>query len=100
MKRRQEFEQKLIEKAMKDEAFKKQLIENPKESLKNEFGMNFPESLEIKIIEEEARKIYFVLPYVPDTVSAEQLSDMELEKVAGGAGQMRDEYTYHNICVW
>ena len=58
MKRRQELEQKLIEKVIKDEAFKKKLIENPKEALKNEFGVNFPESFEIKIIEEEAKKIY------------------------------------------
>jgi len=87
MKNRQELEQKIIEKAMKDETFRKQLIENPSTTLNDEFGFITPESVEIKVLEEEPGKIYIVLPCPPVQSSGEdlELTDAELRSVAGGS---------------
>ena len=42
---RQQFEQKLIEKANKDESFRRQLLENPGMTIETETGMKIPETL-------------------------------------------------------
>ena len=96
MKNRQELEQKIIEKAMKDATFRKQLIENPSTTLNIEFGFNPPENVEIKVLEEEPGKIYLVLPFTPAESSGDELSDAELRSVAGGS--YLDCATYLTAC--
>ena len=96
MKNMQELEQKIIEKAMKDETFRKQLIENPSATLNNEFGFATPESVEIKVLEEEPGKIYIVLPRAAADSSGEELSDAELQNVSGGS--FLDCMTYVTAC--
>ena len=51
MNQRQQLEQQLIEKAMKDESFRKQLIENPGAAIEAETGMKIPETMKIKVLE-------------------------------------------------
>jgi len=84
MNQRQQFEQKLIEKAMKDESFRKQLIENPKDVIEAEFGRKIPEFFKINVIEEDAQTVYLVLPQAVQNQEME-LTDAELNAVAGGA---------------
>ena len=86
MNQRQQFEQQLIEKAMKNEAFRKQLIENPVASIEAETGMKIPETLKIKVLEEGPQTVYLVLPSVPVKEAEMELSEAELESVAGGTG--------------
>ncbi len=59
---RQNFEEILIVKAMKNIDFKKELIENPKIAIAKEFGTQLPAEIEIIILEETDKKIYIVLP--------------------------------------
>jgi hypothetical protein len=89
---RQQFEQKLIEKAMKDESFRKQLIENPKEVIEAEFGKKIPESININVMEENAHTVYLILPQVSAQNSEMELTEAELFDVAGGL-----EYTHSNV---
>jgi hypothetical protein len=84
MEQRKQLEQKLIEKAMKDESFRKQLIENPKEVIEAEFGKKIPESIKINVLEEDAQTVYLVLPQVSAQNSEMELTDAELNTVAGG----------------
>ena len=84
MLQRKDLEQKLIEKAMKDEAFRKQLIDNPKAVIEQESGMKILESTKIKIVEEDPQTIYLVLPCVPARATQVELSEIELQDVAGG----------------
>ena len=84
MEFRQQFEQKLIEKAMKDEAFRKLLIENPGAAIEAETGMKIPETMKIKVLEEEPNTFYLILPQNPVGIDEIELSDVELEAVAGG----------------
>jgi hypothetical protein len=78
---RDELEAKLVAHAWQDEAFKQELISNPKVAIERELGQKLPESTNIKVLEETGNTIYFVLPSKP---SVEELSDEQLESVAGG----------------
>jgi len=84
MNQKQQFEQKLLEKAMKDEAFRKQLIENPVVAIEAETGWNIPDTLHVKVLEEDAETFYLVLPPVGEVNGKGELADDELNEVAGG----------------
>ena len=81
---RQQLEQHLIEKAMKDESFRKLLIENPGAAIEAETGMKIPETLKIKVLEEGPQTVYLVLPSIPGKDIEIELTESELEEVAGG----------------
>ena len=77
---REEIEKAAISKAWKDENFKKDLMEKPHKALA-QLGVNVPEKIEIKVVEESAKVLYLVLPVNPE----DELTDESLESVAGGA---------------
>lgn len=79
---RKDFEMKLIAKACTDEAFRQQLLSNPKAVVEQEFGEALPEGINVEIIQEPANTLYIVLPAMPE--SNDELNDEELEAVAGG----------------
>lgn len=62
MSKRNELQQKILEKAMKDEAFKKELMANPKEALKKEFNIEVPQDIDIKVLEETEKQVYITIP--------------------------------------
>jgi hypothetical protein len=82
--KKKEFEQRLIEKAMKDEAFRKLLLENPKEAISGELGMKLPSGLKIHVMEEKAGEVYLILPKVKKEGEEQELTEAELSSVAGG----------------
>ncbi len=91
--RRQEIELKLIERAWTDEAFREDLIRDPKATLAREFGAEFPGQVDIEVVAETDRKKYLV---IPQSVSGE-LSEEDLEQVAGG---IRDHSVWTGIRGW
>jgi hypothetical protein len=76
----------LISKAMADEAFKSELISNPKAVIAREIGKELPEGVEIEVLEPTPEKLYLVLPLKVESeeIPSDELSDKELEAVAGG----------------
>jgi hypothetical protein len=82
---RKEGEALLIEKAEKDEAFRRELVANPSKIISKTFGIELPPGLKVTVLEESARQVYLVLPArSPGT----ELTGDELATVAGG---MREE---------
>lgn len=75
---RKEIEEKLIKKALEDEDFKKQLLEDPKAVLEKA-GLKYPENVTVEVLEETVDKAYIVLPVNPN-----ELSDEQLDGAAGG----------------
>ncbi len=71
----------LIAKAWADEEFKARLKADPKAAMA-EVGMDLAEGVEIEVVESTLEKIYLVIPPKPEPVG--ELSDEDLEKVAGG----------------
>ena len=76
---RRELEDQIIARAWQDDSFKEELVSNPEAALSRE-GISLPESIEVKVLEENTNILYIVLPPKP----SEELSDAELESVAGG----------------
>jgi hypothetical protein len=82
---RHEFETELIAKAWKDEAFKQELLNNPKSVYCERLQQELPEDLEIQVLEETPNTLYLVIPPNPmNTKVSEALSEEALEAVAGG----------------
>ena len=79
---REEFQKaygKVVAKAWADPDFKAKLLADPKTVLK-ENGLEFPEDVELRVVENTDKLVHLILPPEPTG----QLSEEELEKVAGG----------------
>jgi hypothetical protein len=90
---RQELEAGLIERAAKDEAFRRSLVEDPRGTLERELGVRVPEGVGLTVLEETRTARYLVLPPAPGKGGG--LADEELDAVAGGATSM---YTAGGHC--
>jgi len=79
---------RIIAKCWADEEFKKKLIADPVGVLQGE-GIETPSGLQIKVVENRDDKLYMVIPPPPQE---NELSDEELEGVAGGNASSRWSY--------
>jgi len=75
-----DFPNGLIERATKDENFRKKLMANPKAVMEREMGKlkkgaKFPDALEVKVIEQPENVFYLVLPAATNQIPDEE-SDM------------------------
>jgi hypothetical protein len=81
---RAEMERRLIQRSLEDEAFRQRLLAEPKAAIEQELGSRLPESIEVRVVEESADTIYLVLPSASPVGQGGELSDQELDAVAGG----------------
>ena len=81
---RAEIERRLIERSLEDDAFRKALLADPKAAVEQELGTKLPEEVQVRAVEETADTVYLVLPSASPTGEGGELSDRELEAVAGG----------------
>jgi Nitrile hydratase, alpha chain len=87
--RRAELERRLIERSLEDEEFRRRLLDDPKGAVEQEIGTRLPQEIKLRVVEESPDTIYLVLPRsLP--LGGEELSDPELEAVAGGVDTMSD----------
>ena len=84
MEQRKQLEQQLIEKAMKDDSFRKKLLEDPKNAFEQETGIPLPSSLRINVLQEDQHNVYIVLPPLQSEAGESELTEADLESVAGG----------------
>lgn len=83
----QEVYEKVTKKAWEDEAFKEKLLSDPRAAIREEAGIEIPEAVKVTIYESKPDDLHFVLPVNPGKAAAE-LSDNELDQVAGGKGDI------------
>jgi hypothetical protein len=81
---RAEMEQRLIQRSLEDEDFRQRLLDDPKGTIEQELEIQLPESVEVRALEESAETIYLVLPNASPVGQGGELSDQELDAVAGG----------------
>lgn len=72
---------KIVAKAWSDDGFKAKLMSDPKAVLKDN-GVDVPDSIDVKVVENTDKVVHFTLP--PKPTKGDELSDAELENVAGG----------------
>lgn len=82
---RKDLEAKIIAKAWTDEAFRRKFLADPKAQFEEHLGTRLPETLQISAYQEDADSLHFVIPERPKG-DLDELSDEDLEKVAGGLG--------------
>ena len=70
--------------ATSNEEYREALMKDPKAVLAQQMQQELPESLKVQVVQETPDTIYLVLPHVPG--EGEELSDADLEAVAGGKG--------------
>ena len=81
---------RITERAAKDPDFRRDLLADPKHVVARELGLVLPDFLELHVLEETPTSVYLVLPAAPPAPGA-QLSDDQLDAVAGGAGGWGDD---------
>jgi hypothetical protein len=83
---RAEIERTLVQRSLQDEDFRRRLLDDPKAAVEQELGKRLPEGVEVRVVEETAETIYLVLPGASAVGEGGDLSDEELQRVAGGRG--------------
>jgi hypothetical protein len=78
-------ERRVIGESLGDASVRQSLLADPGAALEEELGTRLPDSVKVRALEESAEAIYLVLPPGRSgDVQADELSDLELETVAGG----------------
>ena len=75
-------EEQLMERAMKDQEFRRNLVSSPKATLEKEFNVALPAGVSVKVHEDSDTVRHLVLPKAP--AGGVDLSDAELAAAAGG----------------
>ena len=93
---RAEVERTLVQRSLEDEDFRQMLLDDPKAAVEQELGTQLPEGVEVRVVQESADTIYLVLPSASAVGEGGELSDQELEEVAGGG--FTDATCWGNTC--
>ena len=78
---RGEMTQLIAEFASKDPNYRKALLADPKKVLEAQMQRKIPDNVKVKVVEETPDTVYLIAPYV---AKQGELSDSDLERVAGG----------------
>lgn len=81
---RKKLEQHLLEKALKDESFRKLLVENPARAVEQETGLIIPDRMTIRVLEEGPHTFFLVLPPTAPEDQRTELTEADLRTVSGG----------------
>jgi hypothetical protein len=99
---RADMEQRLIERSLQDEDFRQRLLGDPRAAVEETLGTRLPEGIQVRALEESADTIYLVLPSASPVAEGGELSDLELDAVAGAgwAEQMTSGTTCPTYCAY
>lgn len=81
-----ELNEVIAKKAGEDEAFRLALLSDPKLALEKELGMAFPEDTKVEVHVENIKVLHLIIP----AGNADELTDDQLEGVAGGVAAKPD----------
>ncbi len=73
-------EAEIVQRAIEDGAFRQELVADPKAVIERTLGKKFPDSLSVKVVEEDSDSLCIVIP----AAVADELGDDALVDVVGG----------------
>jgi hypothetical protein len=91
---RAQYTDQLISRAERDRAFRQQLVDDPRGAIEEELGVELPEGLQVRVLQEGPSEAVLVLPIFPDPG---ELRDEELAAAAGGTGGSWCGHTHCSI---
>lgn len=83
-------QEQVLERALKDEGFRQEVLTNPRAVLAREYNVHIPDSVSIRVVEDTANTLTIALP--PKQESVQELTDAELEAVSGGQIVINNTY--------
>ena len=81
-----ELKDRILSRAAEDDNFRAHLIADPRATIAAETGQTIPDGFDVVVHEDSATTAHLVLPPSP------QLTEVELEAVAGGAHWTEEEW--------
>jgi hypothetical protein len=75
-------QEQILERAIKDESFRQEVLTNPRGVLAREYNIHVPETISIRVVEDTADTLTIVVPSKQEAL--QELSDAELEAASGG----------------
>jgi hypothetical protein len=85
----------VVKHALANPAYRAALKKDPKAVLAKQMNTELPANLKVTAVEENANTIYLILPYQAPK-EGDELSDSDLERVAGGKGGQKGDRSENN----
>ena len=85
----------IVRNANENPAYRAALLKDPKMVLSKQMNTELPATLKVKVLEETADTIYVIAPYIAPK-EGEELSDTDLERVAGGKSKSTGDKQENN----
>src|SRR5687768_5967180 len=99
-KDRDQLDAHLVEKSLKDDKFRKRLLANPKAALEEVLKTKIPANVKIEVLVETPDQFYIVMPPGIRASVTDELTDRELEQVAGGGSAISNvNYFTDGVCA-
>lgn len=90
----------IVRRSMEDGSFRQELLRNPKSALEQHLGRQLPENVEVRAVEDTPERVHLVVPSKSLTERYGELSDEDLDVVAGGnVGSYADPFTSAICCT-
>jgi hypothetical protein len=86
MSEQKTLQEQIVTRALKDEAFRQELLSNPKAAVERGLGIALPQGTNIQVYEDTSDTVHIVLPMKVQSGEPQELSDEELEQAVGGLG--------------
>lgn len=81
----QQLHDHVVAKSMQDPAFRASFVANPRAAVEKELNTPLPAHIKLNVVESPANTMTIVLPHVSAVAADGELSDSDLEAVAGGS---------------
>jgi hypothetical protein len=94
---RGQFTEQLLSRAERDPEFRRRLIEDPSSAIEDELGIDLPEGIRVRVVQEEPGEAVLV---VPRHLEPGQLGDEELIAVAGAGCGTEGNSAAGSTCTW
>ena len=89
-----EMRTRIVEKALNDSGYRARLIDDPRAAVAAELGVSIPDSLTIRVHEEDAGSAHLVLP------PSSKLNEGDLGAVTAGSAEWAESWREFNHIDW